>query len=218
VLMGLFIVLVSYASEWAKSAHYDWPDPKAQGWFSLLQSTIRNTLTYVVPTLLGLFAYPVRRRAAVSTFRKYRAQESALMSFVTIASFQWISAFVLHEIFTFLEVSWNISNGYSSSMSDAFRQIWDFTYSFIPCVTLGIFLIGQKLNINQFITSVLIVFIVGVLFSGCDFVSECARVERNNYYMFQLFFGFIVSACLFLVMFISEQPVRGLDLATPAVG
>jgi hypothetical protein len=207
VLMGLFIILIPDLSGLAKTLKWAWPDPRTDGWPSLLESTIRNTSTYVIPTLLGLSMLPVRRRSSISG--KSENPESALMSFIVIASFQWATAFVIHEGFTTLEVIWERGVNEPASMLDPYRQIWNFLYSLIPCVTLGIYNIGERHNLNKIFTAISVAFVVGIMFSGCDIVAELAKDKpefHTNYYVFQMVFGFFVSSCLFVVMLASEQP------------
>jgi hypothetical protein len=205
VLLGLFMIGAASFANWADSHHLLWPNPQKYGWSEPVTNTIRNTLTYVVPTLLGLYMFPVRRRV-------YCKHESYIMSFAVVASLQWFTAFVLHELFSLLGVIRNISRHVDPSLdfsawflaSD--RQIWNFTYSIVPSIVLLLILVGREVGVPKWLSAIGITFVSGLLFLGCDYLSECAAPNFTNYYVFQGLFGMAVAACFFVVVVISEAP------------
>jgi hypothetical protein len=205
VLLGLFMITTASLANWADSHHLLWPNPQKYGWSEPVINTIRNTLTYVIPTLLGLYMFPVRRRV-------YSEHESYFMSFAVVASIQWLTALILHELFSLLGVIRNISHNVDPSLdfyasffaSD--RQIWNFTYSVVPAIVLLFILAGREVGIPKWLSAVGITIVSGLLFLGCDYLSECAAPSFTNYYVFQGLFGMAVAACLFVVVVISETP------------
>jgi len=67
-------------------------------------------------------------------------------------------------------------------------------------------LAGREVGIPKWLSAVGIIIVSGLLFLGCDYLSECAAPNFTNYYVFQGLFGMAVAACLFVVVSISEAP------------
>ena len=214
VVIGSFILISAQYSDWAESHHWSWPNPVKWGWFFVMESSLRTSLTFVIPCLLGLYMYPARRRASLRA-RRPEQQETALASFLVIASIQWLIAFGLHEVFVLLEVSFQNSLGKSASFFETYRQAWSFSYSIIPAVILLITIFIQIYKIPDLIIAMLATVLTGILFAECDSLSEYWGAPDKNYYLFQFLFGVTVCATLFFVVLSMQGPLKAFRPTAP---
>jgi uncharacterized membrane protein len=217
LLMGLFTVITPVLKP---LAHYhaqlfNWPDPNSDGWSATIRYILKNTLGFVFPLMLALNMYPVRRRA-------YLSKESAVTSFVVVATIQWVLAFCVHEVFNVLDKSVAMSQHNDEySLLTPKLHVTAFLLSFIPLIAFGLILFvrlckPQRTTTQGVWTTVVsisvmtcvataISAIVGISFALCDVVYECYLQRFDYYFVYQCVLGSYMSVAFFIAGSVTEQ-------------
>jgi hypothetical protein len=185
VLLGLYVILAPLLRS-AVPPPFDWPNPSNDGWLSTIRYVLKFTLAYVLPLAFAMNSYPIRRRA-------HRKEENQVVSFIVVATVQFLMAFLVHEVFNGIDASIAVATNQSYSFFSAKLHIAAFLYSLVPAIAFGTFLWLRSMDATSITVLFLISLSVAIEFGLCQLVYECHSTQFYHYYLYQAFLGFFIS-------------------------